>query len=86
MISTGKYVVISIPSDSEFYIGKNGVPLAGISDRIRQLTAGWPADQRNVFVKGQPEIKYSTLSALLEKLRDADVARVEVVPNRSRAK
>ena len=84
IIATGKYVVISIPHDSEFYIGKTSVPLSGISDRIRQLTAGWPAEQRNVFIKGQPAIKYETLSAVLEKGSDADVARIEVVPNRRR--
>ena len=77
-----RYVVISVPSDNEFYIGKNSIALADIPERVRTLTANESPDERVVFIKGQPSVKYSTLSRLIIKVKEADVGRIEVVPDR----
>ena len=80
VIATGRYVVISVPNDQEFYIGKNKLALTDIPDRIRQSIGDLPVEQRAVFVKGQPGVRYETLSAVMRTIRDADVDRIEVVP------
>ena len=85
MIASGKYVVIAIPNDREFYIGKNSIPLAGIPDRVRELIGDLPADQRAVFVKGEASVKYETLSSVIDKIHDADVDRIEFVLDRKKA-
>ena len=84
VIAGGKYVVISIPNDREFYIGKNSIPLAGIPDRVKQLTGDLPADQKAVFVKGEASVRYETLSSVIEKIHDAGVDRIEIVLDRKK--
>ena len=81
VISSGKYVVISVPNDREFYIGKSIIALPDIPNRLRQLTDRFPSEERTVFVKGAPNIRYETLSAIINKVHDAGVDRIEVVPN-----
>ena len=77
-----KYVVISVPGDNEFYIGKSRVALSDIADRVRNLTSTENSEQRIVFVKGQPGVHYSTLSQLIIQIKDSDVSRIEFVPDR----
>ena len=80
VIATGRYVVVAVPNDREFYIGKNSLALTDIPDRIRQLIGDLPVEQRTVFVKGEPGVRYETLSAVMNTIREADVDRIEVVP------
>jgi len=54
--------------------------LTAIPDLIRQSIGDLPAEQRTVFVKGEPGVKYETLSAVMHMIRDADVDRIEIVP------
>jgi biopolymer transport protein ExbD len=77
-----RYVVISVPNDNEFYIGKDKFALTAIPNRVRTLTANKSPEERVVFIKGQPDVKYSTLSQLIIKVKEADVDRIEVVPDR----
>ena len=83
-MARGKYVVIAVPSDSEFYIGKNSVALYDIPERVRSLTANESPDDRIVFIKGEPSVRYETLSSVISKVKDADVSRIEIVPNRKK--
>ncbi len=80
VIATGRYVVVTIPNDREFYIGKNNVTLADIPNHVRQQIGDLPVEQRTVFVKGEPGVRYDTLSAVMRTIRNADVDRIEVVP------
>ena len=80
VIATGRYVVVAVPNNREFYIGKDSLPLTSIPDRIRQSIGDLPVEQRTVFVKGEPGVKYETVSAVIHTIHDADVDRIEVVP------
>jgi len=77
---TARYVVVTIPNNTEFFIGKNRLALTDIPDRIRQQIGDLPPERRTVFVKGEPGVTYETLSAAIRTIRDADVYRIEVVP------
>lgn len=77
-----KYVVITVPSDNEFYIGKSRISLPEIEERVRSLTSSEDPDKRIVFIKGEPNIHYRALSQLIIHVKNADVSRIEVVPDR----
>lgn len=75
-----RYVVVAIPNNTEFFIGKNRLTLIDIPDRIRQQIGDLPTEQRTVSIKGEPGVTYETLSAAMRTIRKADVYRIEVVP------
>lgn len=85
LMARGKYVVIAVPGDSEFYIGKNSVALSDIPERVRSLTENESPDDRIVFIKGEPSVRYGTLSSVISKVKDADVSRIEIVPNKKKS-
>jgi biopolymer transport protein ExbD len=72
--------VVTIPNNNEFFIGKNRLTLTDIPVCIRQQIGDLPPEQRTVFVKGEPGVRYDTLSAVMRTIRNADVYRIEVVP------
>ncbi len=75
-----------MPSDSEFYIGNSSVALSDIPERVRSLTANELADDRIVFIKGEPSVRYGTLSSVIRRVKDADVSRIKIVPNEKKSK
>ena len=75
-----RYVVVTILNDDEFFIGKNRLMLTDIPDRIRQQIGYLPPEHRLVFIKGEPSVKFDTLSAVMRTIRDADVYEIEVIP------
>jgi biopolymer transport protein ExbD len=75
-----RYLVVTIPNNNEFFIGKNRLTLTDIPVRIGQQIGDLPPEQRTVFVKGESGIRYDTLSAVMRTTRNADVYRIEVVP------
>ena len=84
-MARGKYVVIAVPSDREFYIGKSSVALSDIPERVRSLTANESPDDRIIFIKGEPSVRYETLSSVISKVKDANVSRIEIVPNKKKS-
>jgi biopolymer transport protein ExbD len=85
LMARGKYVVIAVPSDREFYIGKSSVALSDIPERVRSLTANESPDDRIIFIKGEPSVRYETLSSVISKVKDANVSRIEIVPNKKKS-
>ena len=71
-------------ADGEFYIRKSKVALADISERVRALTGKEAPDERIVFIKGEPSVKYATLSLVISQVKDAEVSRIEIVPNKKK--
>ena len=64
-----RYVVITIPNNNEFFIGKNRLTLTDIPVCIRQQIGDLPPEQQTVFVKGEPGVRYDTLSAVMRAIR-----------------
>jgi biopolymer transport protein ExbD len=75
-----RYVVVTILNDHEFFIGKDRLTLTDVPDRIRQQIGYLPPEHRLVFIKGEPSVKFDTLSAVMRAIRDADVYEIEVIP------
>jgi len=75
----GGHVVVSVPNDSDFYIGKSRVELPEIPDRVKTLLGNLPVESRVVFVKSAAGVRFETVGLINNKLRDADIGCVEFV-------
>ena len=81
LISTRKQlVVIAVPGDDEFYIGKKRVALSEIPNKVKELVGNETLDERVVFIKGAENVKYQTVTSIVQRIREAEVYRVELVP------
>lgn len=84
LVYKGGNVVISVPNDDEFYIGKQKVEPSQISARITQLFGDVCLCDRVVFIKGAAKVKFQTLDLIVRQARDADVNRIEFVLDRKK--
>jgi biopolymer transport protein ExbD len=79
LTNKGANVVISVPNDDEFYIGKQKVELSQISARITKLLGKVCPCDRVVFIKGAAKVKFETLDPIVRQAKIADVNRIEFV-------
>jgi len=69
LIGKGGSVVISVPNDDEFYIGKVRVEASQINNRIMKLFRNEALSDRVVFIKGAPKVRFRTLSLIVRQVR-----------------
>ena len=61
-------VVVSIPNEDEFYIGKRRVARAEIVTEIDQLLRDRPEEKQIAYVKAAPEIKYGAIVSIIDDI------------------
>jgi len=74
-----KSVVISVPADGEFYIGKHRFNLTEISDVVAGSLASIPNNERIVYLKSATGVKFETLALVIKEVKRAGVDRIEFV-------
>ena len=79
LINKGQYLVISVPNDDEFYIGKQKVELSEISTKIRQMLGNADFCDRIVRMKYASSVKSQTLDLIARQAKEADINRIEFV-------
>jgi len=74
-----KSVVISVPAEDEFYVGKNRFHLSQIREVIERTLTSIPNDERVVYLKPAVGIKAETLALVIKEVKLAGVDRIELV-------
>lgn len=74
-----RYLVISVPSDGEYYIGKQRFTFAELSPVITELLKSIPADKRVLYIKSGSNVRFESLAILSETARHAGINRIEYV-------
>lgn len=73
------YLVISVLSDSEYYLGQRKVALAEISGGVRRVLGNQPVDNQVVFIKSAASVRFETLNLIAEQVRNTNVNCIEFV-------
>jgi biopolymer transport protein ExbD len=81
-----KYVVISVPDDDEFYIGKQRVELSQISATIARRLSGVSFSGRVVYIKSAAKVRFETLDLVLHAAKQANLNRIEFVLDKKKAR
>lgn len=79
-------VVVSIPDNSNFYVGKNLYPLEEMGEKIKTLMKDLPADKRIVYIKSSVEVDYGTVVKAIEQIRKQDIDKVGLVADKKKGK
>ena len=54
-------VVISIPDNNNFYVGKDQYPLDGLGEKIKTMMRDKAPDKRIVYIKSGVDVEYGTV-------------------------
>jgi len=79
-------VIVAIPDNNNFYIGKNPYPLEELGEKIKNLMKDKAPDKRIVYIKSGVEVDYGTVVKAIDQIRKQDIDKVGLVADRKKGK
>lgn len=77
-------VIIAIPDNSNFYIGKEQYPLDALGDVIKRRMEGKTPDKRIVYIKSGVEVDYGRVVAAIETIRKQEIDKIGLVADKKK--
>ena len=77
-------VIIAIPDNSNFYIGKDQFPLDALGDVIKRRMEGKTPDKRIVYIKSGVDVDYGRVVSAIDTIRKQDIDKVGLVADRKK--
>jgi len=77
-------VVVAIPDNSNFYIGKNQYPLDELGEKVKNLMKDKTPDKRIVYIKSGIEVDYGTVVKAIDVIRRQDIDKIGLVADKKK--
>ncbi len=77
-------VIIAIPDNSNFYIGKEQFPLDALGDVIKRRMEGKTPDKRIVYIKSGVDVEYGRVVQAIETIRRQDIDKIGLVADKKK--
>ncbi len=77
-------VVIAIPDNSNFYIGKEQYPLTALGDKVKRLMENKTPEKRIVYIKSGVDVDYGKVVEAIDTIRKQDIDKIGLVADRKK--
>jgi len=77
-------VIVAIPDNSNFYIGKEPYPLDTLGEKINRLMENKTPDKRIVYIKSGVEVDYGTVVNAVNEIRKQDIDKIGLVADKKK--
>ncbi|MFZ1702376.1 MAG: biopolymer transporter ExbD [Pyrinomonadaceae bacterium] len=77
-------VIVAIPDNSNFYIGKEQYPIDALGDVIKRRMEGKTPDKRIVYIKSGVDVDYGRVVAAIDTIRRQDIDKIGLVADRKK--
>jgi biopolymer transport protein ExbD/biopolymer transport protein TolR len=77
-------VVISIPDNNNFYVGKDQYPLDGLGEKVKTMMRDKAPDKRIVYIKSGVEVEYGTVVKAIDTIRKQDIDKIGLVADKKK--
>jgi biopolymer transport protein TolR len=77
-------VLIAIPNNNEFYIGKEKYSKELLGEKIKRLMEGKTPDKRIVYIKSGIEVEYGTVVEAINIIRQQDIDKIGLVADKKK--
>jgi len=77
-------VVISIPDNNNFYVGKDPFPLSGLAEKIQSMMKDKAPDKRIVYIKSGVDVEYGTVVEAIDVIRKQDIDKIGLVADKKK--
>ena len=77
-------VIVAIPDNSSFYIGKDQYPLTELGDKIKRLMENKTPDKRIVYIKSSIEVDYGKVVEAIDTIRKQDIDKIGLVADKKK--
>jgi biopolymer transport protein TolR len=76
--------VVAIPTDGQYYLNRDKVNLTDLPDKVSALLKDKPTAERIVYIKGSDNVKYGTVVAVVDALRDGGFTAIGLVSKKQK--
>jgi biopolymer transport protein TolR len=77
-------VVISIPNNNDFYVGKDPYPISELGEKVQNLMKDKAPDKRIVYIKSDISVDYGTVVQAIDTIRKQDIDKIGLVADRKK--
>ena len=77
-------VIIAIPDNSNFYIGKEQYPLDALGDVIKRRMEGKTPEKRIVYIKSGVDVDYGRVVQAIDTIRKQDIDKIGLVADKKK--
>jgi len=77
-------VIIAIPDNNNFYIGKEQYPLDALGDKVKKLMENKTPDKRIVYIKSGIDVDYGRVVQAIDTIRRQDIDKIGLVADRKK--
>ncbi len=77
-------VVISIPDNNNFYVGKDPFPLTALGEKIQGMMKDKAPDKRIVYIKSGIDVNYGTVVQAIDVIRKQDIDKIGLVADKKK--
>ncbi len=78
-------VIIAIPDNNNFYIGKDQYPLTTLGEKIREKMKDKAPDKRIVYIKSGVDVDYGKVVEAIDTIRKQDIDKIGLVADKKKA-
>ena len=83
-ISKESAVVIAIPDNNNFYIGKDAYPLDALGEKVHNLMKDKEPSKRIVYIKSGVDVDYGRVVQAIDTIRKQDIERIGLVADKKK--
>lgn len=77
-------VVIAIPDNFSFYIGKETYPIDALGEKVKNLMKDKQPDKRIVYIKSGIDVDYGRVVQAIDTIRKQDVDKIGLVADKKK--
>jgi len=77
-------VVIAIPDNSNFYIGKEQFPIDALGDKVKKLMENKTPEKRIVYIKSGVDVDYGRVVQAIDTIRKQDIDKIGLVADKKK--
>ena len=77
-------VILSIPNNDEFYVGKEQYSKEVLGEKIKKLMENKTPDKRIVYIRSGTNVSYGTVVSAIEVVRQQDIDKIGLVADRKK--
>ena len=75
-------VIITIPDNSNFYVGKDQFPITSLGEKVQNLMKDKAPDKRIVYIKSGVDVNYGTVVQAIDEIRKQDIDKIGLVADK----
>ena len=77
-------VLIAIPDNNNFYVGKDPFPLTELGEKVKNMMKDKTPEKRIVYIKSGVDVDYGTVVQAIDVIRKQDIDKIGLVADKKK--